>query len=494
MESFFDRYRNLAVLLVILLAQVIGLATQVRRNRDGHSTLDPGDGPGVRLIRLWANALVSPPERFIHSSKLGTDYLWLNYLDLHNVRKQNQDLQKTIDRLRLEQAALLEDARQGQRLQALLHFQEKYIYKTIAAQAIGSSGSQQSRVIYIDKGAADGLARDMAVISPDGIVGKVREVFPHTAQVLVINDQTSGAGVILESTRVRGILRGNAFGQPQIVDVLSDKRIQKGENVLTAGGDQIFPRGLPVGVVDKVVPDPDRDSFINVIVVPAAQLDRLDEVLVIASTQPRFSPQQQADLAASEELKGPEAAAMKEQKKAAEVMAERLPSLIDPKLPDDRQPLHDTSNPDPVARPPLALHPDRFTPGTAPGLPSTALPEAAGAKTTAKPDSGSQAAQQKPASTPGSKSPSPTNPGSTIPGPTNPGPTHPDSTHPESTHPGAAQTPPEPKPNSKPAQPKKPQPAAAQPSPLQDRQQPNQPQPSEPQADKPPTNQPGRNP
>ena len=78
--------------------------------------------------------------------------------------------------------------------------------------------------------------------------------------------------------------------------MLADKRIQPGEKVLTAGGDQIFPRGLPVGVVDKVVPDPDRDGFIDVIVKPAAHLDRLDEVLVITSTEPRFSPDQQQDI------------------------------------------------------------------------------------------------------------------------------------------------------------------------------------------------------
>jgi rod shape-determining protein MreC len=170
----------------------------------------------------------------------------------------------------------------------------------------------------------------MAVITADGIVGKVREVFPHSAQVLAINDQTSGAGVILETTRIRGILRGNASGQPQIVGILADNRIQPGEKVLTAGGDQIFPRGLPVGVVEKVVRDPERDSFIDVIVKPAAHLDRLDEVLVITSTEPRFSPEQQQDLATSEALKGPEAAAIKEQQKASEIMAERLPGLTDP--------------------------------------------------------------------------------------------------------------------------------------------------------------------
>ncbi len=201
MESFFVRYRNLLVLLAMLVAQIVGLAMQVRQSDTGRVLLDPRDGSGVRLIRLWANSLVYPPEILIRTSKTGVGGLWQNYLDLRHVREQNQDLQKTIDRLRLEQASLLEDAKQGQRLQALLNFQEKYIYKTVAAQAIGTSGTDQSRVFYLDKGSADGLDRDMAVITADGIVGKVRDVFPHSAQVLAINDQTSGAGVILETTR-----------------------------------------------------------------------------------------------------------------------------------------------------------------------------------------------------------------------------------------------------------------------------------------------------
>ena len=365
MESFFSRYRNLLVLLAVLVAQIVGLAVQVRRVDSGRSTLDTADGSGVRLIRLWTNALITPPERLIHSSKLGVGSLWTNYIDLRHVREQNQQLQQTIGRLQLEQASLLEDARQGQRLQGLVNFQEKYIYSTLAAQAIGSSGSDQSRVFYLDKGSADGLDRDMAVITPDGIVGKVREVYPHSAQVLAINDQTAGAGVILESTRIRGILRGNAAGQLLIVGLLADQRIQPGEKVLTAGGDQVFPRGLPVGVVEKVVRDPERDSFIHVIVKPAAHLDRLDEVLVITSTQPRFSPQEQQDLATSEQVKGPEAAAINEQKRASAIMAERLPGLIDPNLPPEQQPLLDSSNPNGVARPPLPHHPDRFTPGAA---------------------------------------------------------------------------------------------------------------------------------
>jgi rod shape-determining protein MreC len=375
MESFFLRYRNLVVLLAMLLAQMIGLGVQVRHTDKGRNSLDPGDGPGVRLIRLWANALVMPPERLFQSAKMGVGGLWQNYLDLRHTREQNLELQKTIDRLRLEQAALLEDARQGQRLQALMAFQQKYLYKTVAAQAIGSSGTDQSRVFYLDKGSTDGLERDDAVITPDGIVGKVREVFPRSAQVLVINDQTSGAGVILETTRVRGILRGNAQGQLQIVEILKDQRIKEGEKVLTAGGDQIFPRGLPVGVVEKVVQDPERDSFINVIVKPAAALDRLDEVLVITATQPQFSTEQQQDMATSEELKGAEAAAISEQRKASAIMAERLPGLTDPNAPAASatatpgapdQPKPDTPPVAPVPKPLQAQQPDRFSPGAAP--------------------------------------------------------------------------------------------------------------------------------
>ena len=185
--------------------------------------------------------------------------------------------------------------------------------------------------------------------------------------MLLINDQTSGAGVILETTRIRGILTGNAAGQLEVVGILADERIKPGEKVLTAGGDLVFPRGLPVGEVEKVVRDPERDAFIDVIVKPAAHLNRLDEVLVITNTEARFSPDQQQDLATSEAVMGAEAAAIKDQLKASQIMAERLPGLIDPNLPPDQQPLLDTSNPNPVSHPPQALHPDRFTPGSAPG-------------------------------------------------------------------------------------------------------------------------------
>jgi len=385
MESFFVRYRNLVVLLAVLVAQIVGLAVQVRRTEGGRNSLNAQDGSGVRLIRYWAESLVAPPERLIHGSRLGLQDLWYGYLDLHHTRQQNLELKQTIDRLRLEQAELLEDAQQGERLQQLLGFEQRYIYSTVPAQVFGSSGSEQAKVFYIDKGAADGLKRDMPVISSDGIVGKVRDVFPHTAQVLAINDQTSGAGVILETTRIRGVLKGNAAGQLEVVGLMSDQRIKPGEKVLTAGGDLIFPRGLPVGVVKKVVADPERDSFIDVMVTPAAHLDQLDEVLVITSTEPRFPDQDKKDMATSEQMDGAKAAAIQaqiqEQVKASEIMAERLPGLTDPNAPAAApQPAGaNGASATPAPEPPApkllpTMHPDRFSPSVADG--DAATPDA----------------------------------------------------------------------------------------------------------------------
>ena len=179
--------------------------------------------------------------------------MWDNYIDLRHTREENQQLKQEITQLREEEAAFAEDAAQGRRLQAVLGFQQQYIAKTVAAQVIGTSGTDRSHVLYIDKGLADGLRPNQPVITPYGIVGKLRDVFPHTSQLLLINDSSSGAGVLLESTRIRGILRGTSSGEVQINNLTPDQRIKPGEHVVTSGGDQVFPRGLPVGTIESIV-------------------------------------------------------------------------------------------------------------------------------------------------------------------------------------------------------------------------------------------------
>jgi rod shape-determining protein MreC len=358
-----SRYKNILFLVAVLVVQIIGLAVQIRRpNPTG------GDQPAVRLIRYWAISLMSPPEKVVHGSGSGLRGMWSNYLDLRHVRQQNQELKEQVGRLQLEQAGLLEDARQGQRLQALLAFKEHYISSTVPAQVIGTSGTDQSRILYIDKGAKDGLKTDMAVITPDGIVGKLKDVYAHTSQVLVINDQTSGAGVLLETTRLRGVLRGNALGQPQIINMLPDERVKPGERVITSGGDQIFPRGLPVGVVDRVVPDTQNPPYVDIVLKPAANLGHLEELLVITEAADHMTAREQLDLAQSA-AQGPVVV----QQRASDVLAERLPGLSDPNaladpIPGQKPVAVAAALPSipPPLHPPPALHADHYTPMATP--------------------------------------------------------------------------------------------------------------------------------
>lgn len=299
METFIGRYRNLTILAALLFGQILGLAVQVKRSTENAPT---------RLIRIWAVMAVTPLEKGIVDLQTGIGNLWHNYFYLRGVRQENRDLKLKIQQLEIEQVRLNQDAEQAHRLQALLGFKEQFISQTTAAQVIGSSGTDQSRSIYIDKGSRDGVRADMAVITADGIVGKVLRTFKTTSQVLLINDQTSGVGAILEKSRLQGVLRGTAMGEVMLEKVMSDETVQPGEKVLTSGGDEIFPKGLAVGTVTKVSPGP--ELFLNIRIKPAVDLSRLEEVLVVTQYK-------EAEPVVSDA----------EHMRAADILAQRLPSV-----------------------------------------------------------------------------------------------------------------------------------------------------------------------
>jgi rod shape-determining protein MreC len=299
MESVLGRYRNLIVLVGVLFAQVLGLAVQVKRTTDSEST---------RLIRIWAVGAVTPLEKALVWVQTSSGNVWHNYFYLRGVRAENRSLKQQIERMSLEQVRMSQDADQARRLQALLGFKEQFISQTMAAQVIGSSGSELSRSVYIDKGYNDGIKRDMAVITADGIVGKVLNVYRSTSLVLLINDQTSGVGALLDKTRLQGILRGTPSGEVVIEKVMSDETVPAGEMVLTSGGDGIFPKGLLVGRVTKV--SLGSELFLNIRVRPAADLSKLEEVLVVTKIDERQAQPDQTGAA-----------------RAVDILAERLPTV-----------------------------------------------------------------------------------------------------------------------------------------------------------------------
>lgn len=299
MDKIVSRHKGLWVLALALFIQVLALGVQVKR---------PNESGSVSLIRIWTIRTITPVQKVIIGAYDWAGDTWHNYFWVRGLRTENERLQDENWQLRMEQVRMVQDASQAQRLQALLKFKEQYISETVAAQVIGTSGTESSRVLYIDRGANDGIKPDMAVITPTGVVGKVMRVFPATAQVLEINDQTSGIGAILEKSRLQGILKGTPAGDALLHYVMSDEKVEVGEMVLTSGGDRIFPKGLPIGRVISV--NPGTDMFLNIRVKPAAKLERVEEVLVITKIDER-----QPDLL-------PE-----NPQRAADILAARLPSV-----------------------------------------------------------------------------------------------------------------------------------------------------------------------
>jgi rod shape-determining protein MreC len=295
------RYRNLIVLVGVLFAQVLGLAVQVNVKR-------ATDSEPTRLIRIWAVGAVTPLEKLLVWAQTSTDNIWHNYFYLRGVRAENRSLKAQIEQMRIEQVRMSQDADQARRLQALLGFKEQFISQTMAAQVIGGSGSELSRSFFIDKGNRDGIKPDMAVITADGIVGKVLHVYRSTAEVLRIDDQSSGVGAILDKTRLQGILNGTPSGELVLGRVMSDETVPAGELVLTSGGDSIFPKGLPIGRVTKVAPG--SDLFLNIHVRPAADLSKLEEVLVVTKIDERQAEPDHTGAA-----------------RAVDILAERLPGV-----------------------------------------------------------------------------------------------------------------------------------------------------------------------
>ncbi len=274
------KHRSLALLGITLLVQVLLLAVQIRRSEDGR-----GD---VRLIRVWAVAAVSPFQRAGAWAVDNVSGAWDSYIGLQNTHQKNQQLQAENAQLKLRNQELESRAAEGMRLAALLQFQSGHsetqmvVARVIGAGAVGGA----NRIIYINRGEAHGLRRNLPVITPDGVVGKTLEVFADTAQVLLLSDKESGVGALFADSRTQGVARGQ--GEPWLLldYVINGEQVLPGQRIVTSGQDRIFPKDLPVGEVLDTAPGA---PFQKIRVRPAARLDRLEEVLVLLSNK-EFTP------------------------------------------------------------------------------------------------------------------------------------------------------------------------------------------------------------
>jgi rod shape-determining protein MreC len=260
------RYRNIAVLIAALFSQLVLLGYQVRQE-DGGS-----------LLQTWTVGILAPFNQGVHGAvEYGSD-LWREYIWLVGARTENEELRAELDTLRIEKQTLERELGRVERSTSLVNYQSDIASTTLLAEVVGGGASGAAREIIIDKGSADGVAAGMAVITSEGVVGRIQAAHSSSSLVVLINDVDAAVGAILEDTRVRGVLKGRGGRECALEYINPDVPVRIGETVYTSGAERIFPKGLPVGEVVDLEQSGDSQT---ILVRPFAKLDRLDEVLVV---------------------------------------------------------------------------------------------------------------------------------------------------------------------------------------------------------------------
>jgi rod shape-determining protein MreC len=266
MDLLISRYRNLTVLLIAIISQLLLLAYQVKSNQD------------VRLIRVWSVTAVTPLAKVLEVVRRNTIGVVEDYFVLINVREQNRRLNEENGRLKLENQFLKTELQTADRARALAAFQSRSPSRTIPARIVGTGTGANAKVVFVDQGSRAGVMRGMAVVTPDGIVGKVLASYPTASQVLLITDPTFAAGVISDKNRIPGTLKGIGQSKCIVQYVQNEEKVEVGETFYTSGDDRVFPKGLPVGKVTVVR---EGKTFKEIFVVPAGFQQGMEEVLIV---------------------------------------------------------------------------------------------------------------------------------------------------------------------------------------------------------------------
>lgn len=275
MARVIDTRRNRLLLAFLIFGHLLAISHQV----DG--------GGGVSLLERSVFLTLSPFQRLVAAVVRGASGAWSEYVDLRGVREGSRRLEARLRALETELQQGRHQAAEAARLRELLELQAILPLKTVAAEVISREGQPWFRTLTLNRGTADGVVLNAAVISPSGVVGRVIRVGPRAAQVQLLLDSNSGVGVLLERTRTGGVVSGQVgpdSGEPDLVMkyVSATADVRTGDVVVTSGLDRIFPKGLVVGRVRSV--GALGGLFKEVLVSPSARFEELEAVLVLRGT------------------------------------------------------------------------------------------------------------------------------------------------------------------------------------------------------------------
>lgn len=259
--------RILYVLIPLLLLHLMLLSLQIE---------EPG---GTLLVRKWVLLAEAPFLNASSALSAGVSRIWHNYFWLRGAREENQRLQDTLRQMSLQANRIEELKQENLRLRGLVSLKDSISFGTIAARVVSRTPKYLSNVIYIDRGAKDGVSVDEPVIAAGGIVGRTILVSSWNAQVQLITNPDASTGGMVDRTRTPGVLKGSGDALLEMNYVGNNEQVNAGDVVVTSGLDRVYPKGLPVG---KVVDSRKSNSVFRAIrVEPSADLVRFEEVSVI---------------------------------------------------------------------------------------------------------------------------------------------------------------------------------------------------------------------
>ncbi len=234
-------------------------------------------------LQMQIVRIVSPLLSFFNNKTVAIKERVSFYFNAKKIIKENKSLKKQVAFLNSMLADKVELEKENERLHKILKLRKKFKnFKTIAANVIARDPLNWKKSIIIDKGYAEGVKYKSPVISVNGLVGIVFNVGKHQSKVLLINDSMSKVGVIVQRTRSMGVVEGGNANKLILKYVDKDADIRTGDILITSGLGSIYPKGIRVGVVNKIF-ESRMHLFKYAEVMPSVDFSRLEEVLVIKS-------------------------------------------------------------------------------------------------------------------------------------------------------------------------------------------------------------------
>jgi rod shape-determining protein MreC len=269
------RQRSGYLFIAVMLGHVLLISAQV--NSRG----------GVPLLEFVTFGIFSEVQRAVSGGVSGIRHGWSGYVGLRHLKGENDALKRELATAQIavqEQRALASRARG---LEKLLELRDRTSLQTTAAEIIGAAAIPDFWTVTIDKGTRDGLRRDMAVIAPAGVVGRIVVTSARSAKVQLLVDRNAAAGALVERSRAQGVAVGLGGERLELEYVSEVYDVVAGDVVVTSGIDGIYPKGFVIGRVEAV--ERSGGAYKKITVRPAVDFSGLEEVLVVVTPTPAKS-------------------------------------------------------------------------------------------------------------------------------------------------------------------------------------------------------------